>query len=271
MGAGPRVCANPSGESVTVPNAAPAAVPVRIKSRLVRRMLILPNRSRGLGQYIQMLLPIYFGSAYLRAMQVITILNRCHRFSRFVYQHAQFSSDNKSIESQCGRAPPRSVRAVIGRRPDTINSPSGRFESIPFWGFLGFLLYTMRRVDCRHCAAVVVEEVPWADGKRTLTKAYMLFLARWACRLSWKETAQAFRTSWDKVFDAVEHVVTWGLEHRVLGQIDAIGVDEIQYAKGHKYLTLVYQIDVGITRLLWVRTHLINRRVSIPFFSFSMP
>jgi transposase len=57
---------------------------------------------------------------------------------------------------------------------------------------------------------------------------------------------------WDKVFDAVEQVVTWGLEHRTLGPIDGIGVDEIQYAKGHKYLTLVYQIDLGITRLLWV-------------------
>ena len=42
------------------------------------------------------------------------------------------------------------------------------------------------------------------------------------------------------------------MEHRTLGQIDAIGVDEIQYAGGHKYLTLVYQIDIGITRLLWV-------------------
>jgi hypothetical protein len=50
----------------------------------------------------------------------------------------------------------------------------------------------------------------------------------------------------------VEHVVTFGLEHRVPGQIDAIGVDEIQYAKGHKYLTLVYQIDLDVTRLLWV-------------------
>src|SRR5580700_7665712 len=80
----------------------------------------------------------------------------------------------------------------------------------------------------------------------------MVFLARWARRLSWKETAESFRTSWDKVFDAVEHVVTWGLEHRVLGQIDAIGVDGIQYARGHKYLTLVYPIDLGVTRLLWV-------------------
>ena len=33
----------------------------------------------------------------------------------------------------------------------------------------------MRRVHCRHCGAVVVEEVPWGDGKHTLTKAYMLF------------------------------------------------------------------------------------------------
>ena len=130
--------------------------------------------------------------------------------------------------------------------------PQRRFEFIPFWGFLVFFLYSMRRVDCRRCEAIVVEQVPWAEGKRTQTKSYMLFLARWARRLSWKETAEAFHTSWDKVFDAVEHVVTWGLEHRQLGRIDAIGVDEIQYAKGHKYLTLVYQIDIGMTRLLWV-------------------
>jgi transposase len=74
-----------------------------------------------------------------------------------------------------------------------------RFEFIPLWGFFVFLLYAMRRVDCRSCGVVAVEEVPWGDGKRTLTKAYMLFLARWARRLSWKETAECFRTSWDKV------------------------------------------------------------------------
>ena len=62
---------------------------------------------------------------------------------------------------------------------------------------LVFLLYAMRRVDCRRCGVVAVKEVLWGDGKRTLTKAYILFLARWARRLSWKETAEAFRTSWD--------------------------------------------------------------------------
>jgi transposase len=187
-------------------------------------------------------------------MELITILNRCHHFRGFVYHHARFTSDHKSIEVSVR---PRQGSAAICSRcrqpaPGYDKLDERRFEFIPLWGYFIFLLYTMRRVDCRRCNAVVVEEVPWGNGKHTLTNAYMLFLARWARRLSWKETAEAFRTSWEKVFDAVEHVVTWGLEHRTLGQIDAIGVDEIQYAKGHKYLTLVYQIDIGLTRLLWV-------------------
>jgi transposase len=155
-----------------------------------------------------------------------------------------------ALKSRCGRAKPpgRFVHAANQPAPGYDQLAERRFKFIPFWCFL---LYAMRRVDCCRCEAVVVEEVPWGDGKRTLSKAYMLFLARWARRLSWKETAEAFRISWDKVFDAVEHVITFGLEHRTLGQIDAIGVDEIQYSKGHKYLTLVLS-DLGVTGLLWV-------------------
>ena len=33
-----------------------------------------------------------------RAMELLTILNRCHRFRRFVYDRARFSPDRKSIE-----------------------------------------------------------------------------------------------------------------------------------------------------------------------------
>src|SRR3989442_7341715 len=200
------------------------------------------------------ILVVFLVTIFHFMLQLITILNRCHRFPGFVYRQAGFSSDHKSIEIAV--RPRKGSAAVCSRchqsAPGYDQLPERRFEFIPFWGFLVFLLYSMRRVDCRNCLAVVVEEVPWGEGKRTLTRAYMLFLARWARRLSWKETAEAFRTSWEKVFDAVDHVVTFGLAHRTLGQIDAIGVDEIQYAKGHKYLTLVYQIDLDVTRLLWV-------------------
>jgi len=55
-----------------------------------------------------------------------------------------------------------------------------RYELHSVLGVLVFLLYAMRRVDCRHCQTVVVEEVPWGTGKNQLTNDYMLFLARWA-------------------------------------------------------------------------------------------
>ena len=97
-----------------------------------------------------------------------------------------------------------------------------------------------------------VETVPWAEGKHHLTTTYAWFLARWAKRLSWTEVAEAFRTTWEHVFHSVEMAVTWGRDHCDLTGITAIGIDEIQWQRGHKYLTLVYQLDAGRKRLLWL-------------------
>src|SRR5713101_7627132 len=83
----------------------------------------------------------------------------------------------------------------------------------------------------------------------------MGFLARWARRLSWRETAQAFQTSWEAVYRSVEWFVQWGLAHRELCGIQAIGVDEIHWGRGMRadnFLTVIYQIDRHCRRLLWV-------------------
>lgn len=90
--------------------------------------------------------------------------------------------------------------------------------------------------------------MPWADGENTLTKTYMQFLATWAKRLSWKEDAVSFRTSWEKVFHSVEWAVQWGLANRDLSNVQSIGVDEVLWQRGHKYLTVVYQIDTECKR-----------------------
>ena len=125
------------------------------------------------------------------------------------------------------------------------------FEFVPLWNIAVFFAYALRRVNCPRCG-VKVESVPWADGKNTLTKTYMQFLAAWAKKLSWKETAVAFRTTWEKVFRSVEWAVQWGLAHRDLSNVQSIGVDEVLWQRGHKYLTVVYQIDTECKRLLWV-------------------
>ena len=126
-----------------------------------------------------------------------------------------------------------------------------RFNHVPLWGIAVVFLYTMRRVDCPDCG-VKVEKVPWSSGKQHTTHSLRLFLAFWAQRLSWSEVANVFQTSWDTVFSAVEWVVAWGRENQSMEEVSAIGVDEIAYKKGHRYLTMVYQIGDGCRRLLWI-------------------
>ncbi len=124
------------------------------------------------------------------------------------------------------------------------------WEFVPLWAISVVLLYAMRRVDCKRCG-VKVEQVPWGDGKRHVTRAYAVFLSQWARRLSWKEVSAIFQTSWQTVYRSVAWVVAYGLKHRSLEGVTAIGVDEVQFRKGHDYLTVVYQINAGCRRLLW--------------------
>ncbi len=186
-------------------------------------------------------------------MLLTRLLNACHHFPGFVYERAHLRQDLNTIEVKVRPRHGGKARCSGCQRPaagyDRLDERC--FEFIPLWGYAVVLVYGMRRVQCRDCG-VRVEQVPWARGKHTLTEAYMLFLAHWARKLSWTETAQAFHTSWDQVCQAVEYVVQWGLEHRTLVSIRAIGVDEIQYGRGHQYLTLVYQIEAHCIRLLWV-------------------
>src|SRR5215467_4327548 len=159
-------------------------------------------------------------------MRLITLLNHCEHFSGFVYEKARLCQHSRTIEIEM--RPRRGSKPVCSgcHERGTAYDQLGlrRFEFVPVWGFIVLLLYRMRRVDCRACG-VRVEQVPWATGKHQLTKAYMLFLAHWARKLSWQETAASFRSSWDKVRQAVEYVVEWGLAHRSVGPILAIGVD----------------------------------------------
>jgi transposase len=191
-------------------------------------------------------------------MQVKTILNRIQKQRGFVYGDARLEDQLDGLALTVDLYPHARNRpqcAGCGHRgPQYDRLAPRRFEFVPLWGLRVFFLYMMRRVDCPRCG-VTVEQVPWADGKHQLTTTYMWFLARWAKRLSWQEVARVFRTSWDQVFRSVALAVAWGRDHVDLAGIRAIGIDEIHWQHGPRFLTLVYQIDATRKRLLWIGQH----------------
>lgn len=184
-----------------------------------------------------------------------SILNDVQPIKGFVYETVRYSAvipdaievavvpreSSKARCSGCGRACPTYDHA---QRPRVWIMP-------PLFKFAMALIYTMRRVDCPVCG-VVVEKVPWATGKHGLCDGFRLFLAHWARKLSWEEVALSFKVSWTDVYASVQWVVDYGLKHRVLEEIQAIGIDEICVRVGRVFWTLIYQIDDHLTRLLWV-------------------
>jgi transposase len=188
-------------------------------------------------------------------MHVKTILNRVEKFKSFVYGKAELLEENGRPLLLVEVLPRRNGKPLCSRceraSPGYDTLAARRFEFVPVWGIAVFFLYSMRRVNCALCG-IVVEKVPWAEGKHRLCTSYMWFLARWAKRLCWTDVAEAFQTSWEQVFRAVGYAVQWGLVHRSLKDVSAIGVDEVLWHRGHKYLTVVYQIDQGCKRLLWL-------------------
>jgi transposase len=193
-------------------------------------------------------------------LQVKTILNAVQHFPGFVFQDIQLQRhrDGRPHRIAIAIKPHSGIGARCSRclqpAPGYDRLPQRSWLFVPLWGIQTVFFFAARRVQCA-AHGVVVEHVPWSDGKRPVTIAMMCFLSRWARWLSWRETARAFHTSWECVYRSVEWFVQWGLAHRKLEGVESIGVDEIHWGKSKRadnFLTVIYQIDSHCRRLLWV-------------------
>ena len=192
-------------------------------------------------------------------LTIKTLLRRVQDLAGFAITSVRHSLDapkpriDVDLDAHCGHKRRCSCCAGSGRIHDVLACREWHY--VPLWNVPVFLHYAPRRVVCPLTGKPTVEMMPWNRGKSPYAAAYMHFLARWARRLSWKETAEIFSASWDAVRRSVEWVVAWGLEHRDLSGVSAAGIDELHHGRGKKslnFLTLIYQIDRGSRRLLWI-------------------
>ena len=120
------------------------------------------------------------------------------------------------------------------------------------WGGVRiYLRYQPKRVTCPHCG-VVVERVPWAASASTrFTWDFEEQVGFYAQRLDKSAVELAFGIAWRTVGSIIERVVYRHRPDNPLKKLRDIGVDELSYRKGHRYLTLVTNHATG--RIVWAR------------------
>ena len=188
-------------------------------------------------------------------MQLKTILNRVEPFKSFVYGKATWVEGKRRPTLEVEVIARKNGRAICSgcgrRRPGYDRLPQRRFEFVPLWGIAVYFVYAMRRVNCPElrgdggASALGQRKVPFDDQlplvPGPLGEAFVL--AGGGVDLP-HHLAKRVRVGKTRGF--------LGLFHQDLDHIEAIGVDEIQWQRGHHYLTVVYQIEEGMKRLLWV-------------------
>ncbi len=132
-------------------------------------------------------------------------------------------------------------------RYDTL--PPRRWRHLDFGGVRVYVRYGLRRVSCRACG-VVAEAVPWCDSTTarftTRFEEAVDFLVQRCDKTSVQEM---FSVAWVTVGQIVERVIQRHRPDDPLEGLTAIGIDELSYRKGHKYVTTVTDQLSG--RIVW--------------------
>ena len=113
------------------------------------------------------------------------------------------------------------------------------WQHVPLWDIPVYLHYRPCRVQCPKCG-IVVEKVPWGNGKSRLTFPLILAMATWSKQLPMGVVAKMYRVFWSAVYSAVKQVVSFGLACRDKSGVILLGIDELSRKKGHVYMTNIY-------------------------------
>lgn len=113
-----------------------------------------------------------------------------------------------------------------------------------------WLRAAIRRLRCQRCDRVRTEDVPWARPRARCSRDFEDVVAWLAQRTDKTTITKLLRTSWETVAGIVERVVAEQLDTGRLHGLLRIGVDEVSYRKGHRYLTVVADHEQS-GRVVW--------------------
>jgi transposase len=164
---------------------------------------------------------------------------RGYRYTRTDYR------DGRTIFSI--RHEPKACRcSACGSRDVTARGHvERRFRCLPIGTRPTVVVLPIPRVECRACGVVGQVEVSFAEARRSYTRAFERYALELSRRMTIRDVARHLNVSWDVVKDIQKRDLSRRFARPKLKHLRRIAIDEIAVARGHRYLTVVLDLDSG--------------------------
>ena len=169
---------------------------------------------------------------------------RDYRHLKTEYQHGTivFHIEKKDSRRYC--------KLCLSRDVIKFGRVSRRLRTVPIGAKKVFLEVHLHRLKCKNCGRIALEPLEIAYPKKSWTKALGRYVVELLKHTTVKDVAEHLGMSWDTVKDIHEQDLEKKLKRRSLKGLRYIGIDEISVGKGHKYLTIVVDLESG--EVVWV-------------------
>jgi transposase len=147
---------------------------------------------------------------------------------------------------------------TIRRRPHTYRCPvcgsrrvasrgcqERTFRAVPIGGKPVLVVLPIPRVECPTCQVVRQAPLDFADPRRSYTRAFERYALELSRMMTIQDVARHLQVSWDTIKDIQKRDLEWRYRKPRLSKLKQIAIDEIAVGHGHRYLTVVLNLQTG--------------------------
>jgi transposase len=125
-----------------------------------------------------------------------------------------------------------------------------RFRALPIGSRPTTIILLVPRVQCLVCGVVRQVEITFADPRRGYTRSFERYALELSRRMTIRGVASQLGVGWDVIKDIQKRDLMRRFAKPRLKDISVMAIDEIAVAKGHRYLTLVMDLDSGVVKFV---------------------
>jgi transposase len=164
---------------------------------------------------------------------------RGYEYVRTEYQGGQVIFTIQQ-EPQTFRCPCCGSREVLSR-----GHVQRRFRSLPIGSRATFVVLPIPRVECQACGVIRQVKIPFANPRRSYTTSFERYALELSRRMTIRDVAMHLNVGWDQIKEIQKRDLSRRFAKPKLKHLRRIAIDEIAVGKGHRYLTIVMDLESG--------------------------